>query len=83
MRESPGEAFGNATGIGATLSTIGAGYMADHFGTATAFAGLAAIGVLSLALLLLLMPETKPADDELYRPRPPSRRACGTLGQSD
>ena len=40
---------GSATGIGAALSTIGAGYLADHFGTATAFAGLAAMGVLALA----------------------------------
>jgi MFS family permease len=52
---------GSATGVGATLSTIGAGYLADRFGTATAFAGLAAIGVLALALLLVLMPETKSA----------------------
>ena len=54
---------GSATGVGATLSTIGAGYLADRFGTATAFAGLAAMGVLALALLLVLMPETKPADE--------------------
>ncbi len=54
---------GSATGIGATLSTIGAGYIADRFGTATAFAGLAATGVLALALLLVLMPETKPTAD--------------------
>jgi MFS family permease len=52
---------GSATGVGATLSTIGAGYLADRFGTATAFAGLAAMGVLALALLLALMPETRPA----------------------
>jgi MFS family permease len=52
---------GSATGVGATLSTIGAGYLADRFGTATAFAGLAVTGVLALALLLVLMPETKPA----------------------
>ena len=54
---------GSATGVGATLSTIGAGYLAGRFGTATAFAGLAAMGVLALALLLVLMPETKPADE--------------------
>jgi MFS family permease len=54
---------GSATGVGATLSTIGAGYLADRFGTATAFAGLAAMGVLALALMLALMPETKPKDE--------------------
>jgi MFS family permease len=52
---------GCATGIGAASSTIGAGYLADRFGTATAFAGLAAMAVLALALLYARMPETKPA----------------------
>jgi Major Facilitator Superfamily len=52
---------GCATGIGAALSTIAAGYLADHFGTATAFAGLAAAAVFGFVLLLALMPETKPA----------------------
>jgi MFS family permease len=51
---------GSATGIGAALSTTGAGYLADHFGTSTAFAGLAAAAVLALAILVALMPETKP-----------------------
>jgi MFS family permease len=54
--------IGCATGIGATLSTTGAGYLADRFGTATAFAGLAVPGVLALVLLFALMPETKPAE---------------------
>ena len=52
---------GSATGVGATLSTIGAGYLADHFGTATAFAGLAAAAAFAFVLLLAMMPETKPA----------------------
>jgi MFS family permease len=51
---------GTAIGIGATLSTTGAGYLADRFGTATALAGLASAAVLAFALLLALMPETKP-----------------------
>jgi MFS family permease len=50
---------GSATGIGAALSTVGAGYLADHFGTGAAFAGLAATAVLALALLITTMPETK------------------------
>jgi MFS family permease len=54
---------GSATGIGATLSTIGAGYLADHLGTRAAFAGLAATAVLALVVLASLMPETKPADE--------------------
>jgi MFS family permease len=52
---------GCAIGVGATLSTIGAGYLADHFGTAVAFMGLAAAAVCALTLLLAMMPETKPA----------------------
>ena len=52
---------GSATGIGATLSTIGAGYLADHYGTATAFAGLAGAAAFAFVLLLAMMPETKPA----------------------
>ena len=51
---------GSATGIGATLSTIGAGYLADRFGITSAFWGLAAMGVLALVLLLAMMPETRP-----------------------
>jgi predicted MFS family arabinose efflux permease len=45
------------------LSTIGAGYLADRFGTATAFAGLAATAVFAFVLLLAMMPETKPAPE--------------------
>ena len=52
---------GSATGVGATLSTIGAGYLADHYGTATAFAGLAGAAAFAFVLLLAMMPETKPA----------------------
>ena len=52
---------GSATGIGAALSTTGAGYLADRFGTATAFAGLAATAVFAFVLLMAMMPETKPA----------------------
>jgi MFS family permease len=51
---------GSATGIGAALSTAAAGYMADRFGSATAFFGLAVAGFCAFLLLLLVMPETKP-----------------------
>lgn len=54
--------IGSATGMGAALSTIGAGYLADRFDPATAFAGLAATAVLAFVLLLTMMPETKPAN---------------------
>ena len=50
---------GTATGIGASLSTILAGYVSDRFGSATAFTGLACIAALGLAMIWLLMPETR------------------------
>ena len=50
---------GSATGVGAALSTIGAGYLADKLGTSIAFAGLAAVAVLAFAAVALLMPETR------------------------
>jgi len=52
---------GTFVGIGASLSTTLAGYISDHFGSASAFAGLAAIALVGLALVWWLMPETRPA----------------------
>lgn len=54
---------GSATGIGAAFSTIGAGYLADRFGTAVAFGGLGAVAASAFVLVLAMMPETKPADE--------------------
>ncbi|HDR8992876.1 TPA: MFS transporter [Burkholderia vietnamiensis] len=51
--------FGLAAGIGATLSTAVAGYVADHFGNAVSFFGLAAAGALAVLLVWLAMPETR------------------------
>ena len=51
---------GSATGIGAALSTTAAGYLADRYGTATAFFGLAVAGFCAFLLVLAVMPETKP-----------------------
>jgi MFS family permease len=53
---------GSATGIGATLSTVGAGYLADRFGVPSAFWGLAGMGVLALLLLFAMLPETRPSN---------------------
>jgi hypothetical protein len=52
--------LGTATGIGASLSVTLGGYVTDHFGSAPAFAVLAAIGAAGFALVLLMMPETRP-----------------------
>ncbi|HWZ08485.1 MAG TPA: MFS transporter [Bradyrhizobium sp.] len=51
---------GTATGIGAALSTVLAGYVSDQFGSVVAFTGLAAIAAAGLALIWVAMPETRP-----------------------
>ena len=50
---------GTATGIGASISTVLAGYISDHFGSSVSFFALAAIGVVALILVWALMPETR------------------------
>ena len=51
---------GTATGIGAALSTVLAGYVSDTFGSSFAFAGLATVAAAGLAVIWLAMPETRP-----------------------
>lgn len=53
---------GTAMGIGASLSTVMAGYVSDRFGSSTAFVGLACMGATGLLLILLAMPETRPTE---------------------
>jgi MFS family permease len=50
---------GTAVGIGASLSTVLAGYVSDRFGSNVAFIGLAAVAALGLAMIWLVMPETR------------------------
>jgi MFS family permease len=50
---------GTATGIGASLSTVLAGYASDKFGSSVAFLGLAAVAATGLATVWLAMPETR------------------------
>ncbi len=50
---------GTATGIGASLSTVLAGYVTDRFGSGVAFLGLAMIAWLGFAAIAFLMPETR------------------------
>ncbi len=50
---------GTATGIGAALSTVLAGYVSDVFGSSIAFTGLAGIAATGLALIWFVMPETR------------------------
>jgi len=50
---------GTATGIGASLSTVLAGYVSDKFGSSTAFIGLASVAAVGLVLIWFVMPETR------------------------
>ena len=50
---------GTATGIGASLSTVLAGYAADQFGSSVAFLGLAAVAAAGLIMIWTIMPETR------------------------
>jgi len=50
---------GTATGIGASLSTVLAGYVSDRFGSGFAFTGLAAVAAVGFAVIALFMPETR------------------------
>lgn len=50
---------GCAMGIGASISTVLSGYMADTWGSYTAFMGMAAVAMLGLGGVAMLMPETR------------------------
>ncbi len=52
--------IGFGVGIGGTLSTPAAGWLADHFGIRMAFYALSAVGLLAVLLVLFAMPETRP-----------------------
>ena len=52
--------FGLATGLGATVSTLLAGEIADAHGNASALFALAAAGLASVLLVLAALPETRP-----------------------
>jgi MFS family permease len=54
--------FGLAAGIGATLSTAVAGFIADRFGNAISFFGLAGAGALAVLLVWAAMPETRDSE---------------------
>ena len=54
---------GTATGLGASISTLFAGYLTDRFGSEWAFLSLAAVAMLALLLIVVAMPETRPERD--------------------
>jgi len=53
-------AVGCAVGVGASISTVLAGYVSDRFDSSTAFLMMAGFGLLGLAAVWLAMPETRP-----------------------
>ncbi len=55
---------GTATGIGASLSTLLAGYVSDKFGSSVAFSGLAGVAAFGLVMIALVMPETRHDPDD-------------------
>jgi MFS family permease len=59
---------GSSVGIGAALSTTLAGYTIDHFGSGVAFCSLASIAVCGLALVWLLLSETRSDPKTQARP---------------
>jgi MFS family permease len=61
-----------AIGLGATFSTTLAGWVADAFGAPMAFLGLAMVGFAALAVLGLMMKETRP---QPYTPTPAAAAA--------
>ena len=68
--------FGLTAGIGATLSTLAAGFVADRFGNTVSFMGLAAAGALAVLLVWAALPETRDSADA--EPAPPARKPSTT-----
>ena len=60
--------LGLAGGLGATASTTAAGWIADTLGAPAAFFGLALVGLVALAMVWRLMPETRPGTPFTGRP---------------
>jgi MFS family permease len=56
---------GTATGLGASISTLFAGYLSDRFNSEVAFLALSGVAAIALALILLAMPETRPRQETL------------------
>jgi MFS family permease len=56
--------IGLAIGVGATISTTLAGWVADAFGASAAYASLALVGLGAVLLALCAMPETRPQSVE-------------------
>lgn len=58
---------GIAMGVGASISTTLAGVIAYHFGASTAFLTLACIGLAAFLAVVLLLPETRTAENSEHK----------------
>jgi MFS family permease len=61
-------AVGFAIGIGSTVSTSAAGWVADHFGMRDAFYFLASVGTAAVLMAVFAMPETRPTAEVEVEP---------------
>jgi MFS family permease len=59
-----------AAGLGATVSTTAAGWIADSMGAPTAFLALAIVGLAAIGLIWAMMPETRPGKPITGEPAP-------------
>lgn len=57
-------AIATALGIGASLSTVGAGYLVQHFGYRVGFLSLAAVAAVALAFFWFFVEESNPAQQK-------------------
>ena len=57
-------AIGCAVGIGASISTTVAGKLTDLYGSYSAFVAMGLVAAAAVVVVLLFMPETRPADPE-------------------
>jgi MFS family permease len=71
--------IGLATGLGGMLSSLGGGWVAQHFGARYGFAALGAVGLLAVATVALLMPETRTKGRHADAPGEP-RQDAGASG---
>jgi MFS family permease len=55
--------IGLAIGVGATVSTVLAGWVADAFGAPIAYIGLALAGLTAVLVAFVAMPETRPSSE--------------------
>jgi predicted MFS family arabinose efflux permease len=69
--------LGLAASLGGALSTTLAGWITDRFNAATAFGALAAAGAAAFLLILLAMPETRPAPRGSARDAAPLANRAG------